>query len=34
MVVKMPAFKTSEKVSRYAHILIETLICLFWHHSP
>jgi len=34
MVVKMPGFKTLEKVSGYTQVLLETLVCLLWHHSP
>jgi hypothetical protein len=34
MVVKMPEFKKLEKVSKYTEVLLETLVCLLWHHSP
>jgi hypothetical protein len=34
MVVKMPAFKTLKKVSGYIEVLLETIVCLLWHHSP
>jgi len=34
VVVKMPAFKTLGKVCRYTQVLLETLVCLLWHHSP
>jgi hypothetical protein len=34
MVVNIPAFNTLEKLSRYTQVLLKTLVCLLWHHSP